>query len=413
VTERAIRQRWGDGERPAEASLFVALIAAIAFLAATETSGWQRMLVVVLSVAAAATVLVRRRYPYALVAVAWVTAALVTQILLVPALFSLALHRRDRLSLAAVGGTIILLGIVASRGERFVSIDGVDLDTVTSTASWLLNIVVVVLVPYLIGWAIGARRELTQSYRLRAEHAEAERAARSREAVLLERARIAREAHDILGHKLALLTMQAGGLEVNAAAGPGVVAQQAQLIRQSARAALDDLRSIIGALEELDSDPRRPTGRPLTPQDLAGVVTLVDQSRASGGTVDLATAQLESWHGVPQEVGRAAYRVTQEALTNAHRHAPTSPVTVTLSGAPGRGLSVEVRNLVDEPALDVARPEHAGRGLPGLHERVRVVGGSLRVETEDSVFIVRAELPWPAAISERSDPAAVTEEPLA
>lgn len=413
MTERAIRQRWRDDGRPLKASLYLLLIASVGVLAATETSGWQRLLVMVLSILAGATVLVRRRYPYALLAVAWVAAAAVTQILLVPALFSLAVHRRDRLSLAAVGGTIVLLGVVASRGERFVSIDGVDLDTVASSASWLLNIVVVVLVPYLIGWAIGARRDLIQSYRLRAEHAEAEWNARSREAVLLERARIAREAHDILGHKLALLTMQAGGLEMNATMGPGVVAQQAQLIRQSARDALDDLRSIIGALEEIDADPLRAADRSLTPQDLAGIVKLVDQSRASGGTVDLASTHLDSWHGAPEAVGRAAYRVAQEALTNAHRHAPASPVTVSLSGAPGRGLTIEVRNLVDEHDGPSPHPDRGGRGLPGLHERIRVVGGLLRVVTEDSVFIVRAELPWPVAHLERPDPAALTEEPSA
>ncbi len=253
----------------------------------------------------------------------------------------------------------------------------------------------VVVVPYLVGRGVAARRELVESYRLRAEHAESERSARAAEAVLLERARIAREAHDVLGHKLSLLAMQAGGLGLNADAGARVVGERAELIQRSARGALDDLRAIISAVEAPDREGGEEIGRSLVPQDLTGLRRLVDESVLSGATVTLVTAQLRCPERLAEDVSRAAYRVVQEGLSNAHRHEPGAPVVVSLRGGPGAGLVVEVRNTVTGAETNGARGRHGGRGIPGLRERARVVGGELTVDETDSVFIVRARLPWP------------------
>ncbi|WP_205751080.1 sensor histidine kinase [Brevibacterium linens] len=387
----------------ARSAAYVLVIASLTVLAASGMNGWPQVILIGLAALGAAAALVREEYPYALLVVAWATTAFATQVLLIPALFNLGVRRKGRRGLLAIALTFVLLGVVAARGERLVSVDGVDLEAWTSVGSWLLNSIVVVLVPYLIGTAVAARRDLTDSYRIRAEHAEAERSARAAEAVLLERARIAREAHDVLGHKLSLLTMQAGGLELNAHAGGEVVEKQAQLIRRSARAALDDLRSIIGSIETPDWLDSEATERSLVPQDILGIEKLITESRSSGAIVDLVSSDLTTPEMLPEKTTRAAYRIVQEGLTNAHRHAPSAPVIVSLAGSPGQHLVIEVRNAVTDPVSETERPGHGGRGLPGLQERARTVGGELTVTESDSVFIVRADLPWPAADTDQTE----------
>lgn len=387
----------------ARSAAYVLVIAALAVLAASGMTGWHQAILIGLAALAAAATFVRQRFPYALLLVAWATTAFATQVLLIPALFNLGVRRKGWRGLLAVALTFMLLGAVAARQERLVSVDGVDLEAWNGVGSWLLNSVVVVLVPYLIGSSVAARRDLTDSYRIRAEHAEAERSARTAEAVLLERARIAREAHDVLGHKLSLLTMQAGGLELNADAGAEVVEEQAQLIRRSARAALDDLRSIIGSIEAPNWLDPESTHRLLVPQDILGIEKLIAESRSSGAIVDLTSSDLSTPEALPEKTARAAYRIVQECLTNAHRHAPGAPVLVSLAGSPGQRLVIEVRNAVTDPISEPEHPGHGGRGLPGLQERARTVGGELTVNESDSVFIVRADLPWPAAANDQTE----------
>lgn len=381
---------------------YVLVIASLAALAASGANGWSRALLIGSAVLGAAAALVRHRHPYALLVVAWVTTVVATQVLLVPGLFNLGVRCKGRRGLLAVVLTFVILGAVSTRGERLVSVDGVDVEAWTGVGSWLVNSIVVALVPYLVGSAVAARRDLTESYRIRAEHAEAERSARVAEAVLLERARIAREAHDVLGHKLSLLTMQAGGLELNAHAGAEVVEEQAQLIRRSARAALDDLRSIIGSIETPDWLDAESMERRVLGQGILGIEKLVTESRSSGAIVKLISSDLSTPERLPEKTARTAYRIVQECLTNAHRHAPNAPVVVSLSGSPEQNLVIEVRNAVADSVADLERPGRGGRGLPGLQERARTVGGKLTVNESDSVFIVRADLPWPAAGSDRA-----------
>lgn len=375
--------------------LHLLVIASLSSIAVSGMSGWQRAVFLVLAVAAGAAALVRQRYPHLLLLLAWGATALATQVLLIPALLNLGVRRRGRQSLLPLGVTIVLLVIVAPREEQLVSIDGVDLEIWSNLGSWVLNGTAVVVVPYLIGRGMAMRRDLVESYRIRAEHAEAERSARAAESVLLERARIAREAHDILGHKLSLLAMQAGGLKLNADAGAEVVGKQAQLIQQSARGALNDLRSIIGSIEAPDAPDTERVERSLIPRDLFGVRKLVDQSIFSGAVVNLVTSGLVRPEELPENISRAAYRVVQECLTNAHVHAPGAPVVVSLSGSPGEGFVAEARNTVTVPDGNGVRLRRGGRGLPGLKERARSVGGELTANETDSVFIVRARFPWP------------------
>jgi signal transduction histidine kinase len=376
--------------------LHLLVIAFLGTIAASGMAGWSQAVFVILSVAAGGTVLFRRRHPWALLLLAWAATVLASQVLLIPALFNLGVRRHSRLGLPALGVTLLLLAIVAPRGELLVSIDGVESDAWPYIGSWILNGIAVVVVPFLIGRGVAVRRDLVESYRIRAEHAEAERSARAAESVLLERTRIAREAHDILGHKLSLLALQAGGLKLNARAGAEVVEEQAQLIEQSARGALNDLRSIIHSIEVPGAHGSEQVDDSLIPQDLFGIRKLVDQSVLSGATVNFVTSGLTHPEELPEDVARAAYRVAQECLTNAHVHAPGAPVVVSLSGSPGEKFVVEVRNTVTGPEGNGTRIRRGGKGLPGLRERVRVVGGELMADEIDSVFIVRARIPWPS-----------------
>ncbi len=199
-----------------------------------------------------------------------------------------------------------------------------------------------------IGWGlfVRARRELVRSLREQAERA-------GDEARAAERRRIAREMHDMLAHRLSLLSVHAGALEFRPDAPAEEVAEAAGVIRESARAALDELRGVIGVLREDGGEsltqPPQPT--------LADVAALVDESRAAGMRI---TARIELGDAAPPAaVGRTAYRIVQEGLTNARKHAPGAAVTLTVH-APDGDLQVEVRSLA--PVAVAAARRCPGRG---------------------------------------------------
>ena len=215
-----------------------------------------------------------------------------------------------------------------------------------------------------LGWGlfVRARRQLVQSLREQADRAADE----AREA---ERRRIAREMHDVLAHRLSLLSVHAGALEFNPDAPAEEVAEVAGVIRESAAAALEELRGVIGVLRE-------DTGESLTqpPQPtLTDLQALVEESRAAGMRI---TAQIELDDVAPAAaVGRTAYRIVQEGLTNARKHAPGAAVTLTVHAADG-DLQVEVRSLAPVAVASGPPLPGAGTGLIGLAERVTLVGGS-------------------------------------
>jgi signal transduction histidine kinase len=216
--------------------------------------------------------------------------------------------------------------------------------------------------------------------RERAEHAEVETRA-------AERQRIAREMHDVLAHRLSLLSVHAGALEFHPDAPAEEVAETAGVIRESARAALEELRDVIGVLREEGSEdltePPQPT--------LADLPALVEESRAAGMRL---SARIELGDAAPPTaVGRTAYRIVQEGLTNARKHAPGAAVTLTVR-APGGGLEVEVRSLAAVTIAAGPALPGAGTGLVGLTERVALAGGELEHGVDpDGVFVLRARLP--------------------
>ena len=233
-----------------------------------------------------------------------------------------------------------------------------------------------------VGWGlfVRARRELVRSMREQADRA-------GDEARAAERRRIAREMHDVLAHRLSLLSVHAGALEFNPDAPAEEVAEAAGVIRESARAALDELRGVIGVLREDGGEsltqPPQPT--------LADLAALVEESRAAGMRI---TAQIELGDAAPPAaVGRTAYRIVQEGLTNARKHAPGAAVTLTVT-APDGALHVEVRSLAPVAVAAGSPLPGAGTGLIGLAERVTLAGGELESGVDpEGAFVLRARLP--------------------
>ena len=223
---------------------------------------------------------------------------------------------------------------------------------------------------------VRARRQLVVSLRDRAERAEAEQQLRVAQA-RLERTRIAREMHDVLAHRISLLSLHAGALEFRPDAPAEEVARAAGVIRASAHQALQDLREVIGVLRARTrpADGRRRSGRsPPWPTCPA----LVDESRAAGMRVRLRQPVAERRRPCRRRWAARAYRIVQEGLTNARKHAPGAAVARATS-AGGAGRRADRRD--PQPAAGRRRRPRgipgAGTGLVGLAERVTLAGGRL------------------------------------
>ncbi|SNR52686.1 Signal transduction histidine kinase [Haloechinothrix alba] len=253
----------------------------------------------------------------------------------------------------------------------------------------ILTAAVLTSVPVAIGLWRSTRRDLSRrdvkEQQLRAEVARQE-----------ERSRIAHEMHDVLGHRLSILSLQAGALEVSGADAGSRTAEAARSVRSTAKDALDDLRHVIGVLKE----GQLPTGEagpaePERPQPtLADIPEVIASSRQAGQPVN-TTILIDDSSAAPSALGAAAYRITREALTNVVRHAPGATTEVTVRGGPGAGLSVEVVNtLPDGPPTEASTGN--GTGLPGVRERVSLLGGTVSAgATEEGTFALSAWLPWP------------------
>ena len=230
------------------------------------------------------------------------------------------------------------------------------------------------------------RALLLAALRDRAERAEAERELLARDAVLTERTRIAREMHDAVGHRVSLMVLQAGAIEM-AAADEHRVQQLAGQVQTAGRQALDELRQMVGVLRAEDGEE----GAPLGPQPgLADLPTLVADSRDAGMAVELTGPP--ATQPVDPAAGRAAYRIVQEALTNAGKHAPGAAVRGVRRAAGRRAGRPGHERSGDRAAADGA--PGGGYGLVGLAERVRTLGGRLSAGPRlDGGFEVEAVLP--------------------
>jgi signal transduction histidine kinase len=299
------------------------------------------------------------------------------------ALFNLALRRRWR--------TVLFVGLLYTLMEmgywalRLPKSGPLWLDLVSEL------VINVVINGAFLGWGmyVRARRQLLLSLRERALRAESDQQQRVEEARRMERERIAREMHDVLAHRISLLSLHAGALEFRPDAPREEVARAAAIIRQNAHQALQDLRKVIWILR----DPSSETPEPPQPT-LADLPALIEDSRAAGSRVSFDN-RLGDLAMVPTAIGRDGYRTVQESLTNARKHAPDCAVDLLVEGGPGSGLTIELRNRLPVGVTARTAIPGAGTGIVGLTERATLAGGRLEHgPTGDGDFRLRVWFPW-------------------
>ncbi|BAL89509.1 putative two-component system sensor kinase [Actinoplanes missouriensis 431] len=278
---------------------------------------------------------------------------------------------------------------VAAAGVAAHAIQGAWRSNPGMSYGWWL-ILITIGYGALLGWGAWAqaREALISSLHERARRAEAEQGRRVAEARMLERRKIAHEMHDVLAHRLSLLATFAGAMEYRPDSPPEQLSRAAGVVRDGVHQALEELREVISLLreDEVESDGSRP--QPV----LADVPRLVEESRDAGTAVQLRST-VEEPGAAPPAVARTAYRVIQEGLTNARKHAAGQPVSVALRGGPGAGLEI---SLVNPLVVSGAPGFSGGAGLVGLTERVSLAGGRLDHEAIDGEFRLHASLPWPS-----------------
>ena len=342
---------------------------------------WLLWVDAVVGLACFVLVFFRRRWPLA-VAVVTNLLAVVSASASGPAVLaavSLATRRRPR-EITALAVLILTVSSLFYWVQPFEN----------AQAWWVIGISNVTFATLQLGWGmyIGSRRELFWELSRRAELAEAERDERANRAREHERARIAREMHDVLGHRISQISMQAGAMVFREDLSGDELREGAALIRDNANDALTDLRGVLGVLRDTE------TGRIIEPPQPTydDVPRLVASARAAGMRIAFEDGLSPSGPGMPARVGRTVYRILQEGLTNAGKHAPGATVTLRVAGSPGEGVDVVVRN----PLGFAGDPEPgAGFGLVGLGERAELSGGRLDHRAADGVFVLHGWIPWP------------------
>lgn len=281
---------------------------------------------------------------------------------------------------------VIVVGLAQQIGAEILS----RTQPVDEGIPWWLNTGInVVVISACMGWGmyIGSRRELLWTLRDRAERAESERDLRVSKARGDERARIAREMHDVLAHRISQVSMHAGALAFREDLTAEEMRATATVMQGQANQALIDLRGVLGVLR--DSATGEILDRPQpTYSDLA---EMVEESRADGMHVEYESTVPEDT-APAENAGRTLFRIVQEGLTNARKHAPGTTVFVTISGTPEDGVDVVVRN----PFGFRTQPSapRSGLGLVGLSERVELIGGTLEYRRDGSMFVLHAWIPW-------------------
>jgi len=241
--------------------------------------------------------------------------------------------------------------------------------------------VLFVLVPWFAGRAL--RRQRAQAARLEqlARDLATEREERARSAVQEERARIARELHDIVAHSVSVIAVQADAAEGALSRDPALAAEPLAAVKATARETLAELRRAVGVLRESDA-------RPLSPRPgLDQLPALIEQTRGAGLAVDLRTEGTP--RPLPAGADLSAYRIVQEGLTNVRRHAGPARATVRIR-YDDTAVTLEIADDGAGPTGDLT----GGHGLVGIRERVALYGGSLHVGPQPTGgFVVRAVLP--------------------
>ncbi|MDO5669793.1 MAG: histidine kinase [Corynebacterium sp.] len=277
-----------------------------------------------------------------------------------------SLARRNGVGRGVIGPAGLVLAGVLVKAVHLAS-------TAWNSAAWVELVISggMLLGALLVGLLIHALSDSSQS---RAQ-AEEYRATQIR---MAERARIAREMHDVVAHRVSLVAMMSGALAYREDL-PADARDAVKIIQDNSRQALEELRVVLADLRRSE-DPEAPQ------PTLAELPGLLDEAREAGTTIDLQLGLASDT--VPERHSRHLYRMIQEGLTNARRHAPGADVTICLAGNPSDGITLHMSN----PAA--SSEENGGYGLVGIDERARLLGGVARTRWEDGRFTLEVSVPW-------------------
>lgn len=366
-------------KRHGDTALAVALVGLlVAQLAETDASTPVRAVAIAGAVLLAVPLALRRRMPVVLLAAIVAASALggllprpvldveTVGVILLLAVYTGAAHTSGRRTLVA-GALVVALGLGALLGDpEGVYLGGVIFFGLLVGAPWVTGRVV--------------RRRRLSEQRMERERDDA------RAAIADERARIARELHDVVAHAISVIVLQARGGRLLLEEDPDEARGALTTIERTGQEALEEMRRLVGLLREDDG------GIGLAPQpSLARLDDLVGQVRAAGLPVEVHVEGERT--DLPPGVDLSAYRIVQEALTNALKHAGPARARVVLRYAPG-GIDVEVR----DDGGGGGGADGSGHGLAGIRERVAIYGGDLDAgPLPDGGFAVRAHLPLGSA----------------
>ncbi|MGW6739784.1 sensor histidine kinase [Streptomyces sp. NPDC055025] len=420
--------RWRSAVLDVGLALVSALECALEGVRFADTAALPVPVGVLFGLFAGAVLLVRRRWPFAVVLVSIaITPAEMGYLMGLVGLYTLAASEAPRRIIGALAG----MSLVGTLIVTFVRTRQNVADTAFDSARWYVPVVAVLMSvgltapPVLFGLYVGARRRLMESLRERADSLEqelsllADRAEQRAEwARTEERTRIAREMHDVVAHRVSLMVVHAAALQAVALKDPPKAVKNAALVGDMGRQALTELREMLGVLRAGEQVAARKAadgvpgevfspGVPLAAVGRAAaaaaaaaagdgpgmgdIEALVGQSRETGMVVELSV-QGESRPYAP-EVEQTAYRVVQEALTNVLKHAAGAKVMVRLAHREAE-VAMQVENGPSDGGAQDAGLPSGGNGLVGMRERVLALGGVfVSGETDAGGFRVSAVLP--------------------
>lgn len=281
-----------------------------------------------------------------------------------------------------VAGGAVGLALLITLPMALVFIAGFEVEALPEVHPvWLslLGLALLVALVYAVA-GLGALAAMMAPVLLGPSPAERIAALEAEAGQLAERNRLARELHDSIGHALTVTTLQAAAAREVLHADPEFVRRALTAVEETGRAAMADLDHVIGLLRASDRAGTAPM------RTLADLERLLAEARGAGTEIDAEVSG--ELAGVPAVVSREGYRIVQESLTNAARHAPGEPVSLRVAAA-GGGLSIEVANRLRGGRVD----PHGGRGLAGMRERATLLGGRMSAGAVDGSWWVVAWLP--------------------
>jgi signal transduction histidine kinase len=371
------------GRRPVD--VLIVLLALAALVKSSDPPGDERAVFIVGSLLWTLPLLLRHRYPFAAPVFAFA----------VQAASSFA---DPTIGVEATATVALLLAFwvagAGNEGSRALAAAAIGLSTIAVVAQQDVELVLtdavvggvmgggICLIAYTLQWRTRLARELEQ----RAVRIERERAEQTRAAVAEERKRIARELHDVIAHSVSVMTVQAGAARLVLDAQPERADAPLRVVEQTGHQALAEMGRLLGILREGEGEvafARQP--------GMADLDALIEQARQAGLSVELAVDGNRA--ELPPGVDLAAYRVVQEALTNALKHAGPTHAQVTVRFG-RKALDLEIRN----DGRVASNGDRGGHGLVGMRERVGLYGGELEAGPRTGGgYTVRARLPVEAA----------------